>query len=173
MKSKITIAKHPVHPMLVSFPIALYAATFFCFVAFELNADPFWFDVALVANVAGIIMALVASIPGVIDWALAIPEDHPAKNTGAYHLAFNLLAFALFTVNAWLNVDQWNMLIPIATGVVYLSGLGLLSTIIAGFLGWKLVQTHHVGVDLTEKQAAPELIEVHEFLEEEKRPRAG
>src|SRR5262245_58891428 len=67
MYTKVHIAKHPVHPMLVAFPVAFYTATLVSFVVYAVSTNPFWFKVGLVANVAGVIMAAVAAVPGFID----------------------------------------------------------------------------------------------------------
>ena len=72
MYSKIKIAGHPVHPMLINYPVALYTASVVCYIVYGANTNPFWFKVAVVANGAGVLMAIVAALPGFIDW-LAIP----------------------------------------------------------------------------------------------------
>ena len=73
MYSKIKVAGHPLHPMLVGFPVTLYAVSFACFLAVGLGADAFWFRVGVYANAAAIIMALIAAIPGFIDWTFGVP----------------------------------------------------------------------------------------------------
>jgi uncharacterized membrane protein len=61
MQSKIKVFGHPLHPMLIAFPVAFYTASVVCYIAYNSNANPFWFKVALVANIAGVIMAAVAA----------------------------------------------------------------------------------------------------------------
>jgi uncharacterized membrane protein len=166
MYSKVKVAGHPVHPMVVGLPVTLYATALVCFAAYALGATAFWFRVGVYANVAGVITALAAAVPGFIDWALGIPSTSPAKATGLSHMACNVGALILFVSNALL---QWGHRLdaspPVGLSVV-LPLLGVLLTVAAGFLGWKLVQTHHVGVDLTPEQerleprAAPR-IETH------------
>ena len=80
MYSKIKIAGHPVHPMLVSFPVAFYAASLVCYIVYIPMADVFWFKVAYLANAAGVVIAAVAAIPGFIDW-LFIPSGSKPKKT--------------------------------------------------------------------------------------------
>lgn len=147
MYSKIKIAGHPVHPMLVAYPIAFYTATFVCYVVFNSKQDPFWFRIAFLANAAGVIMALVAALPGFIDWAIGIPAKHRAKSIGLKHMLCNVSALALFAFNWFSHSGQWNSPMPDSSGAVVLSGGGLILTIIAGFLGWQLVQRHHIGID--------------------------
>ena len=147
MYSKIKIAGHPVHPMLVAYPVAFYTATFVCYIIFNSKQDPFWFRTAYIANAAGVIMALVAALPGFIDWALGIPQKTKVKSTGLKHMLCNVAALLLFAFNWYGHSGQWNSPMPDSSGAIALSGAGLILTIIAGFLGWQLVQRHHVGVD--------------------------
>lgn len=147
MYSKIKILGHPIHPMLVAFPVAFYTGALASFIAFNSNQDIFWFKVGYVANVAGVIMAIVAAIPGFIDW-LYIPAETKAKKTGAFHLICNVAALLLFAINIWMLREKWNDAHPSVGTALILTGAGFVLTIIAGFLGWTLVQKHHVGVDM-------------------------
>jgi uncharacterized membrane protein len=149
MKSKIRIFGHPVHPMLVSFPIAFYVGAFTSYFAYLMNADPLWFRIGLVANIAGVAMALVAAIPGFIDLFFAIPKRSMARQTGLLHMSFNLLSLALFATAAFINYVKWFDASPLLGPTLLLTGIGVISTATAGFFGWTMVQRHHMGVDLT------------------------
>jgi uncharacterized membrane protein len=147
MYSKVKIAGHPVHPMLVAFPVAFYTATLVCYIVYTSNDDPFWFRVGVVANIAGVAMAALAAIPGFIDW-LYIPKDSSAKKTGFFHMVFNVIALVCFAVAAWIMCPKWNDSVPEMALAIALSAVGFILTMVAGFLGWTLVQKHHVGVDI-------------------------
>ncbi|HSV09322.1 MAG TPA: DUF2231 domain-containing protein [Hanamia sp.] len=147
MYSKIKILGHPIHPMLIAFPVAFYTGSLASFIAYNSNNDIFWFKAGYVANVAGVIMALVAAIPGFIDW-LYIPSESKAKKTGVFHLICNVVALLLFAINLWMLKGEWNDTNPGVGAAFILTGAGFVITIIAGFLGWTLVQKHHVGVDM-------------------------
>jgi uncharacterized membrane protein len=148
MYSKVKIAGHPVHPMLVAFPVAFYTATLVCYIVHSSNNNPFWFKVAVVANIAGVVMAALAAIPGFIDW-LNIPADSRAKKTGLFHLLSNVLALVCFGITALTEYKKWNDINPTQGLAIPITALGLVLTLAAGFLGWTLVQKHHVGVDVT------------------------
>jgi len=150
--SRVKIAGHPLHPMLVGFPVTLYAATLACYAACALGAEPFWFRVGVYANIAGVVMALVAAVPGFIDWAFGIPSGVPAKATGRAHMLLNVAALLVFAADAYLQWGQRYSPQPATTLPVLLAVLGVCLTIAAGFLGWKMVQVHHVGVELTAEQ---------------------
>jgi uncharacterized membrane protein len=152
MYSKIKIAGHPVHPMLVGIPVTLYLASLGCFAAHSLGAPALWFQIGVYANVAGVIGALVAAVPGFIDWAYGVPLGTNAKSTGFVHMVLNVAALLVFALNVLL---QWSHRLDSfpATGLsVVLPAIGVVLTLAAGFRGWTLVQKHHVGVDLSPDQ---------------------
>jgi uncharacterized membrane protein len=152
MYSRIKIAGHPVHPMLIAYPVAFYTATLVCYIAYNSNYNVFWFKVAYVANLAGIVMAALAALPGFIDW-LNIPADSRAKKTGLFHMLCNVAALVLYAACFFTLKDKWDDANPDIGPAIPLTALGFLITLVAGFLGWSLVQKHHVGVDeLTQDQ---------------------
>jgi uncharacterized membrane protein len=91
-------------------------------------------------------MAAVAGLFGFIDLTFGIPMGTHAKKHGYQHLAFNTAAFALFGIHWWLNSGQWNATAPVLKFGVILPLIGVLCMLAAGYLGWTLVQTDHVGV---------------------------
>ncbi|MGQ0826979.1 MAG: DUF2231 domain-containing protein [Bacteroidota bacterium] len=151
MFSKIKIAGHPLHAMLVPFPVAFYTATMVCFISYSNCLDPFWFKVAVKANCAGVITAVIAALPGFIDW-LFIPKERRAKKVGLMHMLCNVVALLLFAINLYLQAPKLNEPLPEESPAILLTVLGFVLTLVAGFLGWSLVQKHHVGVLLTPEQ---------------------
>jgi uncharacterized membrane protein len=152
MYSKARIAGHPIHPMLVVFPIAFYTATVATLLAYVGTRDVFWYRVALVANIAGIITAVIAVIPGAID-LFSLPPSSRARAVGLKHAGFNLLATLLFAVTALLIYRAWSQREMVDGGYVFdatiplaMSVVAWVSMVVAGSLGWTLIQTHHVGV---------------------------
>src|SRR5512139_304959 len=146
MYSKARIAGHPIHPMLIAFPVALYVSTVVALFVHIGTHDPFWYHAAMWANIAGVVMAAVAAVPGLID-LVSLPRKSRAQMTGIRHAAFNVLALTLFVISAVLLSRSWTSAGPLdVTAPLVLSLLGVLSTVTAGWLGWTLVQTHHVGV---------------------------
>jgi uncharacterized membrane protein len=55
-----------------------FIAPLVCYIVYSSNQNPFWFKVAVVANMAGVAMAALAALPGFIDW-LFIPKDSKPK----------------------------------------------------------------------------------------------
>jgi len=157
MYTKARIAGHPIHPMLIAFPVALYVSTVACLFVHIATGDPFWYRVAMWTNIAGVVTAALAAVPGLID-LLGLPRRTRARATGLRHAAFNVLSLVLFAISAVLLYRHaGNSLEPSAgmygldvTAPLVLGLLGIGSTTIAGYLGWTMVQTHHVGVKPSE-----------------------
>lgn len=159
MYSKVAIAGHPVHPMLIAFPVAGYVGALASFAVYAANGHLFWLNAAIGLSVAGVGGALLAALPGLIDWALGIPRDSAAKMIGLAHAALNVTALGLFGAVIGVYVTDWNgPAVGVTLGIV-LSAIGVAATIAAGFLGWTLVQDYHVGVQLAPEQerAEPEV----------------
>jgi uncharacterized membrane protein len=171
MYTKARIAGHPIHPMLVAFPVALYTATVVALLVFAGTHDGFWYRVAMWTNISGVVMAAVAAVPGLID-LLSVPRRTRARATGLRHAGFNVLSLVLFAVSAVLlwrsyhgapNADgtfHYAFSAPLVLGIV-----GLLSTMVAGALGWTLVQTHHVGIKPTQRDIARPLDDIDDLDE--------
>lgn len=152
MYSKARVAGHPIHPMIVAFPIAFYTSTVATLLAYVGTHEVFWYRVAMIANLAGIVTAAIAMIPGAIDlWSL--PAGSRARRTGLRHAGFNALATGLFAVTAVLLYLPWSHRVMVngeyvfdATVPLAMSVIAWVSMGVAGSLGWTLVQTHHVGI---------------------------
>jgi len=142
MRTPASIAGHPIHPMLV--PIAI--GGFVLSLAFDLicmakaGAAP-WPTLALYTMCGGILGALAAAIPGLVD-LLSLPPG-PIKKTALTHMGINLTVVALYIVNFCLRYnDPQNLKIPLLLSFV---GVGLL--LISGWLGGKMVFEAGVGVN--------------------------
>lgn len=142
MKSTAHIKGHPIHPMLIPYPFALLSGA----VAFDIGARgkrrAAWSATARHLTVAGLGSALVAAIPGVVDYFGSVPPGTRARRDATTHALFNLSALACFAV-AHLNRRPDGRM-PAGGLTLALLGTGLLSR--AGWLGGELVYHHHVAV---------------------------
>ena len=143
MRTPASIAGHPIHPMLIVFPVGLLIFSLICDLISTRSADPAtWALVAFYTMVGGFIGALVAAVPGLID--LLSLADKAIKKTAITHMSINLVAVALYAVNIWLRASATtNTGTPLLLSVV---GVALLA--VSGWLGGKMVHEHGVGVDL-------------------------
>jgi uncharacterized membrane protein len=154
--SKVKIAGHPVHPMLIAFPVACYVGTLVGFAVYAANGHQFWLNLAIALNIVGVISAALAALPGLVDWAFGIPRDSAAKATGLIHAALNVSALGLFLATVAVYGGNWNGPPISATLGVVLSAIGVAATAAAGFFGWSMVQDYHVGVRLAPQQELAE-----------------
>jgi uncharacterized membrane protein len=156
MYSKATIFGHPIHPMLVAFPVGFYTGAFVGFAVYAGNGNQFWLNLGIALSIAGAGMAIVAALPGFIDLAFGIPRSSQAKVVGLAHGALNVTALGLFIATAVVYAGNWNGPATSATLGLALSAAGVAVTVAAGALGWMLVQTYHVGIRLTNAQLTDE-----------------
>jgi uncharacterized membrane protein len=140
MNTPASIGNHPIHPMLVVFPIGLWVFSLVSDFVFLLGNNLRWADIAFYAMLGGFVGALLAAVPGLIDmYSIADPE--PGK-IAWNHMLLNLTAAAIFGLNLFLRMLlQADALFPIFLSVI---GVGVLA--IAGWLGGELAYVHGVGV---------------------------
>ena len=144
MKSRAHLKSHPIHPILVSFPIAFFIGSWgFDLLAYFLERPDFH-NIAMYLEIAGIGLALIAAIPGIIDYMTVIPPHSSAKKRGAKHGLINITVVIIFSIALYLRRTQdisSILLIGIETvGIILLS--------IAGWLGGTLVYRNQIGVDI-------------------------
>ena len=101
MASPASIKKHPIHPMLVALPIGLWIFALVCDVVRVAGGSANWTIVATYCVAAGIVGALLAAVPGLIDY-FSIDETE-MKRIGTLHLAVNIGAVVIFAINLWLR----------------------------------------------------------------------
>ena len=143
MESRTKLLEHPVHPMLIVFPLGLLATS----VAFDIvgliQSDPNWFRISFWMIAAGIIGGLCAAVFGLIDW-LAIPPRTRANRIGLLHGGLNVVVVLLFIASWWLR--RANGQVP-NSGALVVSFVAVLMALVGGWLGGELVDRLGVGVD--------------------------
>ena len=144
MSTPASIRNHPIHPMLIVFPIGLWVFSLIC--DFIYHAGPhnmFWKGVAFYTISGGVIGAILAAIPGFVDY-LSL-RDRRTKRVATTHMVLNLIVLALFVFNLGIrfNGAPENELFGVILSVV---GIALLS--VSGWLGGSLVYLHGVAVEL-------------------------
>jgi uncharacterized membrane protein len=143
MESKAKVAGHPVHPMLVTFPIGLLVTAIIFDIIHLASGESRWAEVSWYMIGAGLIGGLVAAVPGWIDW-FAIPRNTRAKRIGLIHGLGNVAVLVLFAVS-WLLRRDAPGAPPVEAIVVGFVGAGIMT--VTGWLGGELVDRLGVGVD--------------------------
>ena len=143
MESRAKLFGHPVHQMLVVFPLGLLAmAVIFDLLAIVLSQG-YWSEIAYWMIAAGVVTGLLAAPFGFIDW-LGIPAGTRAKRIGAMHGLGNVLVVVLFAGSWLLRGDAPRSPTGLALALSFSAGALALFT---GWLGGELVDRLAVGVD--------------------------
>jgi uncharacterized membrane protein len=142
MASPASIARHPIHAILVPIPIGLWLFSLFADVVFIAGwGGPVWSDLAFYTMAGGIVGALFAAVPGFIDF-LSL-RDRKVRMIGAIHLSLNLVIVAMFAVNLWLRTTT-----APGAGIPFLLSVNAIVLLgVSGWLGGEMVYVHGVGVE--------------------------
>lgn len=143
MESRAKFLGHPIHQMLIVFPLGLLATSVIFDIVHLATGEGRWADIAYWMIAAGVIGGLVAAVFGTIDW-VAIPSDTRAKAIGLWHGGGNVVVVALFAVS-WLLRRPDPTDPGILAFVVSLAGFAIAG--VTGWLGGELVDRLGVGVD--------------------------
>jgi uncharacterized membrane protein len=150
------IGNHPIHPMLIPFPIVLWIVSFVCDVmsrvgpygAFGLSITV-WSAMALYTMAGGIVGALAAAVFGVADFrSLTYPVTIRVAKA---HLVLNIAIVTMYVINVALRIGN----AAPSLGAIGLSAIALLLLGVSGWLGGELVYVHGVGVKRVTRQSVP------------------
>src|SRR5947209_5005299 len=144
MRSRAQIASHPIHPMLVAFPVALFVVSLVFDLFSKASANAMWAAAGWYCVLAGLIGGAAAAVPGIIDLFGAVPPASSARRRGYLHGGLNVLVMALFIAVAAYRGSS----AAAPDGVsLALSGIGVVVLGISGWLGGTLVYRNQIGVD--------------------------
>jgi nitrite reductase/ring-hydroxylating ferredoxin subunit/uncharacterized membrane protein len=144
MRSAASFKGHPIHAMLIPFPLAFLVGAFAADAAGLVWDWPALPVMAGMLAVAGIAMALVAAVPGAIDYFRTVPPDSSGKTRATRHGLANLGAVALFVVGLLVRggVEASPTLASLGIWAV-----GLVLLTMGGWMGGTLVYRNQIGVD--------------------------
>src|SRR5947209_18202740 len=151
MESKVKSMGHPMHPMLVNYPLGLLTVGPIFDIVHFITGNGFWSEIAFWMIAAGTIGGLLAAAVGTIDW-FAIPSGTRAKSVGLLHGAGNYVILVLFIVSWLLRLSD-----PKAPSIAayVLSFLGAVLLGGTGWLGGELTLRLGIGVDAGANLNAP------------------
>src|SRR2546422_8626132 len=90
MKSRLQFAGHPIHVMVVGFPIGLYTSALVCDGLYLMLHDAFWFRMAYWAIVFGLVTHVTAAATGLPDFLAVMREQKDARRPATSHLVFGI-----------------------------------------------------------------------------------
>ena len=144
MKSKASVAGHPIHPMLIPFPLALWVTSFVVDILFYFLRHPTLLVIAKFMIAAGCLGAIAAALPGIIDW-LAI-KNGDVKKVANWHARLNIAALVVFAISFFLRTGSYSELVGRRLTIPFLLSLvGVILISISGWLGGELVFRYGIG----------------------------
>ena len=170
METRIKFLGHPIHPMLIVFPLGLFSIAVLSDVIYLATSNQ---DFALVAywNITlGIILGLLAAVFGLIDW-LAIPKGTRAKDVGLWHGIGNVVIVGLMIVSWLLRMS--NPVYGSDTLPFLVALLGVAMALVTAWLGGEMVYRHGVAVDRDASLNASSSLETDGILSSGEPPTAG
>ncbi len=151
MRAKARLFGHPIHQMLIVFPLGLLGTSLLFDILHLATGGNHWAQVSYFMIAAGIITGLIAAPFGLIDW-MSIPSNTRAKRIGMMHGGGNVVVLLLFALSWFLRRD-----LPTAPGglEIGLSALAVGLALVTGWLGGELVDRLGIGVDEGANADAP------------------
>lgn len=142
-KTTAKVGEHPLHPMLIPFPIAFLVGALASDLAFWGTRNGFWAEASLWLLGAGIVMALLAALAGFTDF---LGESRIRDlNDAWYHMIGNLTAVVIAIGNWALRYTSGIETAVLPWGVV-MSFVVVGILLFTGWKGWEMVYKHRVGI---------------------------
>lgn len=151
MESHNKFLGHPIHPILIVFPMGLLGTAIVFDLITLLSGNGEWSHAAYFMIGTGVVFGLLAAFFGFRDWQ-AIPDQNRAKRIGLAHGIINGIVLVLFLLSWVLRRDDTAAPDGIA---LLLSFVGAGLTTLSGWLGGEMVYRLGVGVDENAHLNAP------------------
>jgi uncharacterized membrane protein len=136
---------HPVHPMLVHFPIAFWTVTAVAYGFVASGAGEPAVTLAKFANGAGLIVALLGMLAGLLELR-SIDSSSDAMRVATWHLMIMSSAWFCFLVALLLSISTTFDQAMVRVGEVACSGVGFLLMAVGGWFGGRLIYEFGIGV---------------------------
>lgn len=141
-RSTLQIAGHPIHPMLIPFPVVFVVTAFFCDLAFWQTGSSSWSAAALWLLGGALVFGALAALAGLTDF---LGEPLVRRLTAAwYHFIGNAAAIVLTAINFYLRYANGDQAVVPEGLLISLVVVGIF--LFTGWQGWEMVYRHRVGV---------------------------
>ncbi|MBC5825091.1 MAG: DUF2231 domain-containing protein [Candidatus Eremiobacteraeota bacterium] len=141
MQGKATAMGHPIHPMIIPFPIAFFVGALISDIVSHFSDDAFWPHMSVVLIGFGIIGTLLAALFGYIDY-FSITMSDAAKKTATAHMILNLVVLVVFIGAYFVRSND-----ATSTGGYALTIFGVVVLLVSGALGGQLAYHYRLGVE--------------------------
>jgi uncharacterized membrane protein len=140
-RSTAQIGGHPIHPMLVQFPIVCFIGTLVTDIVYSQGANAGFATASRWLLVVGLVMGALAAVAGLTDF---LGDKRIQAGDAVKHMLANVTAVVLEVVNLALRLNNDAF---IASTGVYISVVVVLILLYSGWMGGKLVYRHGIGVN--------------------------
>jgi nitrite reductase/ring-hydroxylating ferredoxin subunit/uncharacterized membrane protein len=144
MRARAQIKSHPIHPLLVAFPVGLWVAGFAMNLIGYVAVDESLWIAGWYTILGGCVGAALAAVAGSIDLFSVVPPRSSARQRGYIHAILNVCALGLYI--AVLAIRGNAAAQPNGLSL-FLGGIGVVVIAISGWLGGTLVYRNQIGVD--------------------------
>ena len=142
-QSTAKIAGHPLHPMIIPFPIVFFVSTLATDILSLKGGRPGFAEASVWLLGAGLVTAALAAVLGLTDF-LGDSRVRSLRHAW-WHMIGNVLAVVLELVNFYLRYSAGGGAGVTSTEVT-LSAIVVVLLLFNGWMGWELVYRHHVGI---------------------------
>ncbi len=168
MKARVVVAGHALHAQLIAFPLGLLGISPSWDIARLVTGRGLWGAVGYWTIVAGVISALVAAVPGTIDY-LGIPRGTRARRVGTYHLVLNVLIVGLFALSLLLRGGGDRDYQQVGWPAMLPGWVGVALAVVSGWLGGELVE--RLGISVHENAAVDAISSLRARRRHQRAPR--
>jgi uncharacterized membrane protein len=140
MQGKANFRGHPLHLILVSFPVAFWSGSLLTDGAGVWLRDAFWFHMSVVQIAMGTAIALPAAMCGYIDYR-TVRMTRKARGLANGHFIWSAVAIAVFTAAFLARMNDWS-----APWGIALTVAGAVVLLVGAYLGSELANRFRIGV---------------------------
>jgi nitrite reductase/ring-hydroxylating ferredoxin subunit/uncharacterized membrane protein len=145
MKSKANIKGHPLHPILIAFPVAFFTGTLIFDILGYANSNANYWQTGKYLEIAGLIGGLIAAVPGLIDYIYTVPPDSSAKKRATQHAIINVLMLLFFASALYFRENNAH---EFSFKIILHEIIGTILMGVAGWMGGTLVNRNHISIDI-------------------------
>ncbi|PYK33292.1 MAG: hypothetical protein DME54_12950 [Verrucomicrobia bacterium] len=150
--------KHPMHPILVHVPMAMWPSALIFDLLSRWNGNAM-VRLSFYAIIFGLVASLLAVPTGVVDWS-GVKKENPAWKIGLYHMILNLAVAVLFAINLGLRVQTFRQATVIEGAPLVLSIVGTVLLIGSAYLGGLMTYNYGISVARMSKKKWRRIAEV-------------
>lgn len=136
---------HPIHPMLVHFPTALFSAGFIFDIAGIVLRQPLFFAASFYVVLMGLAGGVLAGLFGLIDY-VKLTERPEVFQKASWHGGIQFVVIIIFGVILGLKFQSYPEISAPSLVQLIVMGLTLVGMVVGNYLGGELVFLHHVGI---------------------------